>query len=54
MRILFFIISIFIFLKTVSYGIYEFKNNKNKFGGTLITILAFVTIVFFNIMAFIR
>ncbi len=54
MRILFFFISLAIFFKTVGYGVYEFKNNNNKFGGTFIFIISIITIIFFNIMVYLR
>ena len=54
MQVLFFIISILIFLKTISYGIYEFKNNQNRFGGILIFIISIIMVIFSNIMVYLR
>lgn len=33
------LIGIYIFVKTVSYGIYEIKNNNNKSGGILVIVI---------------
>ncbi len=41
--ILFIIIIIFVFLKVVSYGLYEIRQENNKFGG--ITVIVFSLIV---------
>ena len=41
--ILFIIVIIFIFLKVVAYGLYEIKQENNKFGG--ITVIEFSLLV---------
>lgn len=41
--ILFIIVIIFIFLKGVAYGLYEIKQENNKFGG--ITVIVFSLVV---------
>ena len=41
--ILFIIVIIFIFLKVVAYGLYEIKQENNKFGG--ITVIVFSLVV---------
>lgn len=46
-----FLISLYIFLETIGYGIYEFKN-QNKLGGSIICILSFFMIIFVNIVIF--
>lgn len=33
------LIGIYVFVKTVSYGIYEIKNNNNKSGGILVIVI---------------
>ena len=44
--ILFVIVIIFIFLKVVAYGLYEIKQENNKFGGiTVIVFSLFVSIL---------
>lgn len=39
------IISIFVFLKTFFYGIYELKTNKNKLGSVFVFIFAFICLL---------
>ena len=41
--ILFIIVIVFIFLKVVAYGLYEIKQENNKFGG--ITVILFSLLV---------
>ena len=41
--ILFVVVIIFIFLKVVAYGLYEIKQENNKFGG--ITVIVFSLVV---------
>ncbi len=41
--ILFIIVIIFVFLKVVAYGLYEIKQESNKFGG--ITVIVFSLVV---------
>lgn len=53
-RIIFFLITLFLFFKTVGYGVYELKNNQNKFAGITIFILSLISIVFSNIIFYIR
>lgn len=45
MRTLIFFISIFISIKTILYGVFEFKNEQNKYGG--------ITVIALGILAFI-
>ena len=54
MYVLFFILSIWIFIRTVSYGIHEIKQEKNKLGGTIVLLLALVSIIFPIVMVIIR
>ena len=53
MRILVFILSIFVFVKTVSYGIYEYKNN-NKISAVIIYIITIISSVLPNIVLYYR
>lgn len=40
----FFILFIlYIFIKAVAYGIYEFKNENNKFGGVVVILFSLAT-----------
>ncbi len=53
MRILVIILSIIIFIKTVSYGIYELKD-KNKLGGITVIVIATLALILPNLMILIR
>ena len=53
MRILVIILSIMIFMKTLSYGIYELKE-KNKPGGITAISLAILSLVLPNVVVYIR
>lgn len=53
MVVLISILSILAFIKTVSYGLYEYKNN-NKSGGIIIFILALIVLILPSIMTYIR
>ncbi len=53
MKFLVIILSIIIFLKTVSYGIYELKNN-NKSGGITVIFIATLALVLPNVVVYIR
>lgn len=54
MNILTSILSIWVFTKTLSYGILEIKEYNNKFGGISVIILAIFTIIFCNIVVWIK
>ncbi len=53
MKIIILLLSIFSFIKTVSYGIYELKTNKNKSGATVIFCTAIVSTILISIMLYI-
>lgn len=53
MKIIVIILSIIIFVKTVSYGIFEVKGN-NKSGGIAVIAIAIVALIFPNVMIYIR
>ena len=35
------LIGLYIFVKTISYGIFEIKNNNNKIGGILVIVIRY-------------
>lgn len=39
------ILSVFVFVKTLGYAIYEYKENSNKTAGIIIMILAVVSLI---------
>lgn len=47
--VLFYIIAILITIRTISYGVFEIKQ-KNKFGGSLVILIAIASFVFFAVM----
>lgn len=53
MKIIIFLLSAFICIKTFSYGIYEYKNYQNKLAGITIMCLAIVSLIIPNIVVFI-
>lgn len=54
MRILIAILSIIIFIKTFSYGLYELKNSKNKTAAVTLFAFAFLSLISPNLIVFIR
>lgn len=53
-NLFFLAITIVIFIKTVSYALYELNSNHNKYGCYVIIILTIIAITFSNIMIWIR
>ena len=53
MRILIFILTIFVFLKTFYYGIYELKEN-NKIGAYVVFFLSFFSLIAPNVIMLFR
>lgn len=48
-----FILSLWIFVKTLTYGIYEIKQNSNTTGGIITFVFAALSLIFPNIVIFI-
>lgn len=53
MKILVFIISIIIFIRTLSYSIFEIKE-KNKSGGIIVMIVSIISLLLPNIMVYLK
>jgi len=53
MRFFIFILSVFVFIKTVSYGIYEYKSH-NKISAIIIYLIALISSLFPNIILYFR
>lgn len=49
-HVLFFIFSVYVLLKTVFYGIYEFKTLNNKVGGIAVICFSVLVVIFANIV----
>ena len=47
-----FAIAIWILIKTIVYGIYEFQKCKNTFGGSLVIALSIISFVGFSVLIF--
>ncbi len=54
MKFFLLILSVWIFIKTISYGIFEIKTNKNKPGGIAIFFIATIGLILPNLMNFLR
>ena len=52
MKILVCILSIWIFVKNLSYGIYEYKVNKNVIGSLAVIVFNVVCLIFGNVVLF--
>jgi len=52
MKILFCLLSIWIFIKNLSYGIYEYKINKNIIGSYSVIIFNVICLFLINIVLF--
>ncbi len=54
MFVVFAIISLCIFIRTISYGIFEIKTNNNTFAGIVTFIIAIIGLVFPNIVIWVN
>lgn len=54
MNIIVLFLSIWIFFKTVAYGVYEYQENNNKIGGVIIFILSSISLLLPNAVVFIN
>ena len=54
MKIVIFILSIIMGIKTISYGVYEFKENKNTFGGIFVIALAAISTILPNVVVYFK
>lgn len=50
----FFIVSLFILIKVISYGLYEYHTENNKLGSIAVICFSSLTIIFTNIVVFFR
>ena len=51
---IFIVVTIFILIKTIFYGIYEINSESNKSGGIAIIAFSILVTIFSNIIIFIR
>lgn len=54
MKFLILLLSIIIFIKTTSYGIYELKENNNKAGGITVISIAALSLILPNVVVYLR
>ena len=54
MRILVCIFSIWAFIRSLTYSIYEYKVNKNISGAMWVVVLNIITFIFINIMLYLN
>lgn len=47
---LFFIFSIYVLIQSVSYGLYEINEQKNKLGGRIVILFTIFSVIFSNII----
>lgn len=52
MHFIIFIFSIYAFIQTIAYGIFEYKKNSNKIVGIFICILGILSLIIPNIVVF--
>lgn len=52
--IIVFILSLWIFTKTLTYGIYEIKQNSNTIGGITTIVLAVLSLILPNVIIYIN
>ena len=49
-HIVYLLLCIYVLIKSISYGIYEIKEEKNKFGGIMVISVTLFDIIFSNII----
>ena len=54
MRIIVLIFSIYVFIKSVAYGMFEYTQNNNKSGAIIIYILSTISLIAPNILIYLR
>ncbi len=52
-NIIFLLFTVFIFIRIISYALYEIKEENNSFGGISLIVLTFFSIIFADIMVWI-
>ena len=49
-HILFLMFTIYVLINSISYGLYEIKEQKNKLGGRIVIIFTIFSVIFSNIV----
>ncbi len=50
----FIIVTVFVLMKTISYGLYEIKTQNNKSGGIAVICFSIIVVIFANIISLLR
>lgn len=53
-NIIFFIITMYILIKAIGYGLYEFQKESNKIGGIVVIGFSILVVLFANFMIWIK
>ena len=51
---IFIVISVFVLIKTIFYGLYEINSQNNKTGGIAVICFSILCVVFSNVIVFFR
>jgi hypothetical protein len=54
MKLLILVLSIIVLIRTISYGLYEVKENNNKPAGIIVIAISIISTIAPNVMMFIR
>ena len=54
MKFVIFVLSIIIGIRTISYGLFELKNNKNTFGGIFVITFALISTLIPNVVIYLK
>lgn len=54
MPVIIFLISLLVFIKSISYAIFEIKNNNNRIGGISVIVISIVSLILPTVMSIIR
>lgn len=52
MKLIILLLTVWIFTKTISYGVYEYQDNRNKVGGVIIFVLSTISLLLPNVIIF--
>ncbi len=50
----FIVVTVFVLMKTISYGLYEIKTQNNKSGGIAVICFSIIVVIFANIISLLR
>lgn len=53
-RIIFLLFTIYVFINSVSYGLYEINEQKNKIGGRVVILFTIFSVIFSNVIVWLN